>query len=211
MYLPQINHIIKESERLLDEKTLVERAKMGDKAAFAQLVNTYSDRIYNLALRILRKKEDAEDVLQETFLTVLEKLDTFDGRSSFFTWVYRIATNASLMRLRKKKVVFQELSDHSDFQENVESRVFIDWTQDPAANVFTGEVKNKIDEAINKLSDIYRSVFVLRDIEGLSIKETSAILGITEENVKIRLRRARQFLRDYLSDYFDERIVDNNA
>jgi len=211
MYLPQINHIIKESETLLDEKVLVERAKNGDKAAFAQLVNTYSDRIYNLALRILRKKEDAEDVLQETFLTVLEKLNTFDGRSSFFTWIYRIATNASLMRLRKKKVVFQELSDHSDFQENVESRVFIDWTQDPAANVFTGEVKTKIDEAINKLSDIYRSVFVLRDIEGLSIKETSAILGITEENVKIRLRRARQFLRDYLSDYFDERIVDNNA
>ena len=211
MYLPQINHIIKESETLLDEKVLVERAKNGDKAAFAQLVNTYSDRIYNLALRILRKKEDAEDVLQETFLTVLEKLNTFDGRSSFFTWIYRIATNASLMRLRKKKVVFQELSDHSDFQENVESRVFIDWTQDPAANVFTGEVKTKIDEAINKLSDIYRSVFVLRDIEGLSIKETSAILGITEENVKLRLRRARQFLRDYLSDYFDERIVDNNA
>ncbi len=195
----------------MDEKTLVERAKQGDKAAFAQLVNTYSDRIYNLALRILRKKEDAEDVLQETFLTVLEKLNTFDGRSSFFTWIYRIATNASLMRLRKKKVVFQELNDHSDFQENVESRVFIDWTQDPAANVFTGEVKSKIDEAINKLSDIYRSVFVLRDIEGLSIKETSAILGITEENVKIRLRRARQFLRDYLSDYFDERIIDKNA
>jgi RNA polymerase sigma-70 factor (ECF subfamily) len=211
MYLPRANHIIKESETLLDEKILIERAKNGDKAAFAQLVNTYSDRIYNLALRILRKKEDAEDVLQETFLTVLEKLNTFDGRSSFFTWIYRIATNASLMRLRKKKVVFQELSDHSDFQENVESRVFIDWTQDPAANVFTGEVKTKIDEAINKLSDIYRSVFVLRDIEGLSIKETSAILGITEENVKIRLRRARQFLRDYLSDYFDERIVDNNA
>jgi len=211
VYLPHINHIIKESEKLVDEKILVERAKNGDKVAFAQLVNTYSDRIYNLSLRILRKKEDAEDILQETFLTVLEKLDTFDGRSSFFTWIYRIATNASLMRLRKKKVVFQELSDHSDFQESVESRVFIDWSQDPTANVFTGEVKNKIDEAINKLSDIYRSVFVLRDIEGLSIKETSAILNITEENVKIRLRRARQFLRDHLADYFDERIINKNA
>jgi RNA polymerase sigma-70 factor (ECF subfamily) len=211
MYLSSFSHIINESGLRLDEKILVEQAKNGDKAAFAQLVNTYSDRIYNLALRILRKKEDAEDVLQETFLTVLEKLHTFDGRSSFFTWIYRIATNASLMRLRKKKVVFQELSDHSDFQENVESRVFIDWTQDPASDVFSGEVKEKIDASINKLSDIYRSVFVLRDIEGLSIKETSAILGITEENVKIRLRRARQFLRDYLSDYFDERIIDKNA
>ncbi len=195
----------------MNEKELVERAKNGDRAALAQLVNKYSDRIYNLALRILRRKEDAEDVLQETFLTVIEKLDKFDGRSSFFTWIYRIATNAALMRLRKKKVVFQELNDDPDFQESIESRVFVDWSQDPSINVFDEEVKQKLNEAINKLSDIYRSVFVLRDIEGLSIKETSEILGITEENVKIRLRRARQFLRNYLSDYFEERLRESNA
>ncbi len=195
----------------MDEKTLVERAKQGDKAALSQLVHKYSERVYNLALRILRNREDAEDVLQETFLTVIEKIHTFDGRSSFFTWVYRIATNASLMRLRKKKVVFQQLNDNPDFQESVESRVFIDWSQDPSVNVYDEEVKKKIDEAINKLSDIYRGVFILRDIEGLSIKETSEILQITEENVKIRLRRARQFLRDYLSDYFEERMVHRNA
>ncbi|MCD6375636.1 MAG: sigma-70 family RNA polymerase sigma factor [Caldisericaceae bacterium] len=195
----------------MNEQELVERAKKGDRAALAKLVNKYSDRIYNLALRILRRKEDAEDVLQETFLTVIEKLDKFDGRSSFFTWIYRIATNAALMRLRKKKVVFQELNDDPDFQESIENRVFVDWSQDPSINVFDEEVKQKIDEAINKLSDIYRSVFVLRDIEGLSIKETSEILGITEENVKIRLRRARQFLRNYLSDYFEERLRESNA
>ena len=195
----------------MDEKTLVERAKQGDKAALSQLVHKYSERVYNLALRILRNREDAEDVLQETFLTVIEKSHTFDGRSSFFTWIYRIATNASLMRLRKKKVVFQQLNDNPDFQESVESRVFIDWSQDPSVNVYDEEVKKKIDEAINKLSDIYRGVFILRDIEGLSIKETSEILQITEENVKIRLRRARQFLRDYLSDYFEERMVHRNA
>ncbi len=191
----------------MDESNVIEKAKKGDKAALAELVNEYSERIFNLALRILRKKEDAEDVLQETFMTVVEKLHTFDGRSSFFTWLYRIATNASLMRLRKKKVVFQELNDDPEFQESVESRVFIDWSQDPSVNIYDEEVKAKIDEAINKLSDIYRSVFILRDIEGLSIKETSAILNITQENVKIRLRRARQFLRDYLSDYFEERVV----
>ncbi len=195
----------------MDEKALVERAKNGDRAALATLVNKYSERIYNLVLRILRRKEDAEDVLQETFLTVIEKIDTFDGRSSFFTWIYRIATNAALMRLRKKKVVFQELNDDPDFQESVESRVFVDWSQDPSVGVFDGEVRNKLNDAINKLSDIYRGVFVLRDIEGLSIKETSEILNITEENVKIRLRRARQFLRDYLSDYFEERLKDSHA
>ncbi len=192
----------------MDEKTLVARAKKGNQAAFAELINRYSERVYNLALRILRNREDAEDILQETFLTVLEKIHTFDGRSGFFTWIYRIATNASLMRLRKKKIVFQELSDNPDFQESIESRVFVDWSQDPSINIYDEEVKGKLDEAINKLSDIYRSVFVLRDIEGLSIKETSAILNITEENVKIRLRRARQYLRDYLSDYFEERIVE---
>jgi len=195
----------------VNEQQLIEQAKNGDRAALAKLVNKYSDRIYNLALRILRRKEDAEDVLQETFLTVIEKLNTFDGRSSFFTWIYRIATNAALMRLRKKKVVFQELNDDPDFQESIESRVFVDWSQDPSISIFDEEVRQKLNEAINKLSDIYRSVFVLRDIEGLSIKETSEILGITEENVKIRLRRARQFLRNYLSDYFEERLRENDA
>ena len=194
----------------MDEQKIIERAKQGDKAALSQLVNTYSERIFNLALRILRRKEDAEDILQETFLTVIEKLHTFDGRSSFFTWIYRIATNASLMRLRKKKLVFQDLAEDDDYNDSVESRVFIDWTQDPAVNLYDQEVKMKIEEAVNKLSDIYRSVFVLRDIEGLSIKETSAILNITEENVKIRLRRARQFLRDYLSEYFEERVIHKN-
>lgn len=191
----------------MDESILVEKAKNGDKAALSQLVNTYSGRIYNLALRILRNREDAEDILQETFLTVVEKLHTFDGRSGFFTWIYRIATNASLMKLRKKKLVFKDLGDDDEFNDSIESRVFVDWSQDPSINIYDEEVKKKIDEAVNKLSEIYRSVFVLRDIEGLSIKETSSILNITEENVKIRLRRARQFLRDILSEYFDERVV----
>jgi len=191
----------------LDETILVEKAKNGDKAALSQLVNAYSGRIYNLALRILRNKEDAEDILQETFLTVVEKLHTFDGRSGFFTWIYRIATNASLMKLRKKKLVFKDLGNDEEYNESMESRVFVDWSQDPSINIYDEEVKTKINEAVNKLSDIYRSVFVLRDIESLSIKETSEILNITEENVKIRLRRARQFLRDILSEYFEERVV----
>ena len=195
----------------MNERTLVNRAKDGDKLALSQLVNTYSERIYNLALRILRNHEDAEDILQETFLTVVEKLDMFDGRSGFFTWIYRIATNASLMRLRKKKFVFQNLNEDSDFQESIESRVFIDWSQDPSLNIYDKEVKDKIDLAINSLSDIYRSVFILRDIEGLSIKETSEILNITQENVKIRLRRGRRFLRDHLSEYFEERLSTRNA
>lgn len=192
----------------MKETELVNRAKKGDQAAFSQLINAYSERIYNLGLRILRKKEDAEDILQETFLTVIQKIDTFDGRSSFFTWIYRIATNAALMKLRKKKPQYVDLPENPDFQESIESKVFIDWSQDASLTVQSKEVRKVLNSAINELSEIYKTVFILRDIEQLSIKETSKILNISEENVKIRLRRARQYLRDKLSDYFSERVVE---
>jgi len=183
----------------LTETDIIKKAKNGDHDALTELVSSYSERIYNLALRILRNREDAEDVLQETFLTVLQKLDTFDGRSNFFTWLYRIATNASLMKLRKKKLVFTELPDSPRHPEEK----FVDWSQDPSLNIQNKEVKKIIDESISQLSEIYRTVFILRDIENLSIKDTSKILNITEENVKIRLRRARLFLREKISDYYE--------
>jgi RNA polymerase sigma-70 factor (ECF subfamily) len=189
-----------------DESQLIRKAKQGNHQALSELVNTYSERVYNLALRILRNKEDAEDVLQETFLTVLEKLAGFDERSGFFTWLYRIATNASLMKLRRKKMVYTTYLDNPDFESTLENKMLIDWSQDPSLTVYQGEVKNRLDQAINELSEMYRMVFVLRDIEDLSIKETSKILDISEENVKIRLRRARLFLRNKLSEYFSERV-----
>jgi RNA polymerase sigma-70 factor (ECF subfamily) len=187
----------------LTENDLIRGAKQGDKAALSALVSAYSEKIYNLALRILRNKEDAEDILQETFLIVLKKVNTFDERSSFFTWIYRIATNASLMKLRKKKMVFADLPDKPD----LEDRVFIDWSQDPSLNIQNQEIRTVLENSIGELSDIYRSVFILRDIEHLSIKETSQILNISEENVKIRLRRARLFLRDKISKQFQERLI----
>ena len=190
----------------MTENELIQRARDGDKRALAELVSEYNERIYNLALRILRNREDAEDVLQETFMTVLQKLHTFDGRSSFFTWIYRIATNASLMKLRKKKIVYTEFPDNPDIERSFEEMVFVDWTQDPSMSVDNKEVQQVLDGAINQLSEIYRTVFILRDIENISIRETSNILNISEENVKIRLRRARLFLRDQLSEYFSERV-----
>jgi len=190
----------------LSEQQLIEKARQGDRSAFALLVNTYSERIYNLALRILRNREDAEDVLQETFLSVVKNLDKFDGRSSFFTWIYRIATNASLMKLRKKKIVFTDLPENQESHESIENKVFIDWSTDPSLTVQNKEVMELLEKALGELSEIYRSVFILRDVEQLSIKETSKILNITEENVKIRLRRARQFLRDKLDEYYSEKV-----
>ena len=187
----------------MTESEIIQKAKNGDKKALAELVSTYSERIYNLALRILRNREDAEDVLQETFLTVLQKLVTFDGRSNFFTWIYRIATNASLMKLRKKKLVFAELPENPDMGPRHEEQLFVDWSQDPLINIQNKEIKNIIEIAIGQISEIYRTVFILRDIEQLSIKDTSKILNISEENVKIRLRRARLFLRDKISEYYE--------
>ena len=191
----------------MTESDVVRRAKEGDKQAFAELVSTYNERIYNLALRILRNREDAEDILQETFLTVLQKLNTFDGRSNFFTWIYRIATNAALMKLRKKKLVYADVPDNPDLSSRNEERSFVDWSQDPLITIQNKEIKEIIDSAISQLSDLYRSVFILRDIEQLSIRETSKILNISEENVKIRLRRARLFLREKIQEYYEGSVL----
>jgi RNA polymerase sigma-70 factor (ECF subfamily) len=191
------------------ETQLVRRAKNGDPAAFAQLVEKYSGRIYNLALRMMRNREDAEDILQETFLSAYEKLHTFDERSTFYTWIYRIAVNASLMKLRSRhhKQTFFSLDEPE--HEEITRGSLVDWSQYPVHRLLDDEAKAKMEEAIEQLPDIYRSVFVLRDLEQLSIKETAQILNLTEDNVKTRLRRARLFLRDILSDYFQERVRRN--
>lgn len=195
----------------MDEKELIELARQGDKKAMGRLVNQYSTRVYNLALRIVRNKEEAEDVLQDTFLTVVAKLHMFDGRSSFFTWIYRIATNSALMLLRKKKIRRNNFKEIEFDPEKNELENLIDWSQDPTIDVYNEETRSKIDEAINALKEKYKTVFILRDIEGLSTKESAEILEISEENVKIRLLRARQYLRAHLSDYFTERMVSSNG
>jgi RNA polymerase sigma-70 factor (ECF subfamily) len=139
-------------------------------------------------------------------MTVIEKISTFDERSGFFTWIYRIATNASLMKLRRKKIAYTEYLDHPDFDRGRENKILLDWSQNPAMTMDDREVKKVLDRAVNDLAEMYRTVFVLRDIEDLSIRDTARILDISEENVKIRLRRARIFLRDRLSEYFSERV-----
>ncbi len=192
-------------------KELVKRAKRGDKEAFTQLVHLYSDRVYNLALRILKNPDDAADVLQETFLAVYEKIHTFDGRADFFTWLYRIATNFSLMRLRKKKrtvLADEDLEREFDTPDQVE---IAEWQQVPLKGMLSEEFQKHLDEAVDSLPEIYKSVFILRDLENLSIKETSRILGITESNVKIRLKRARMYLREKLAGYMSELLRESGS
>ncbi len=185
-------------------RALVSRARSGDKEAFTELVNIYSERIYNLALRILKNSDDAADVLQESFVAAYEKLDSFDGRSNFFTWLYRIATNFALMKLRKDKRTVLSDQDMETHFDNPDKMQIHEWQDLPLQDMLSREFRKHLDEAVEQLPEIYRSVFVLRDLENMSIRETSKILGITESNVKIRLKRARLFLREKLAHYLEE-------
>ena len=184
---------------------LLAAVRRGDEAAVRKLVDTYSPRLYNLALRILRSPQDAEDAVQETFITALDKLDQFDGRAEFSTWIYRIGVNASLMALRKNRSRRrkEESIEMPEF-EDIRSRELMDWNTDPARDLLKTEMRELMETAIEKLAPKYRVVFVLRDLEGLSIEETSKTLGISAANVKARLMRARLFLREALGKYFHE-------
>jgi len=190
---------------MTNEKTLLAAARRGDERAIRKLIDAYSPRLYNVALRILRNTQDAEDALQETFITALNKLDQFDGRSSFLTWIYRIAVNASLMALRKRRSRQrkEEPLEAPSFKD-IRNRQLIDWTADPVRKLLTNEMRQVMDGAIDKLPPQYRAVFVLRDLEELSTEEAAKILGITAANVKIRLMRARLFLREALEQYFQD-------
>jgi RNA polymerase sigma-70 factor (ECF subfamily) len=187
---------------------LVKRAKKGDQSAFTELVELYSERIFNLALRILKNPDDASDVLQETFTAVYEKIESFDGRSNFFTWLYRIATNFSLMKLRKDKRTIYTDQDMEEQFDNPDKIQIHEWRDLPLKDMLNDEFRKNLENAIDQLPEIYRSVFILRDVEEMSIKETSTILGITESNVKIRLKRARVYLREQLANYMDEYVKD---
>jgi RNA polymerase sigma-70 factor (ECF subfamily) len=189
-----------ESTRELDS-ILVKSAKNGDKVALSELVTLYSPRIYNLAMRIMRNEEDAEDVLQETFLKMINKLKTFRGDSAFYTWLYRIGTNVALGKIREKKHIDNFVSvDGPDF-ENIKGAGLSHWPDHLDDQIEKDYFKECLKKAMNDLPDHYRAVFVLRDLESLSTREASMILDISEANVKIRLMRARLFLRDQLAHH----------
>lgn len=192
-----------------NDAVLVERAKQGDLDAFEALATRYERRVYSLALRMLRHEQDAEDVTQQTFMSVLEHLSTFRAESSFATWLMRIATHAALKIIRKRRgldtVSLEEATETQDTYENVAHPEYIaDWRESPGRLVQSNETKMLIDEALAKLDDKHRMIFLLRDVEGLSIQETAEALGLSEANVKVRLLRARLQLREMLTREFGD-------
>ncbi len=188
----------------LPDGELVQLAKAGDLDAFELLTTRHEQRVYSLAMRMLRQEQDAEDVTQQTFLSVLENLDGFRGEASFSTWLLRIATHAALKIIRKRKglevVSLEEATEPADHSDSIPHPEFIaDWRQSPAQLVQTREVGRLLEEALARLDEKHRLVFLLRDVEGLSIKETAEALGLTEANTKVRLLRARLQLREQLT------------
>jgi RNA polymerase sigma-70 factor (ECF subfamily) len=169
-----------------------------DALAFQQLVEAYSPRVYNLALKMLGDPYLAEDILQETFISAYRGIDRFEGRSHISTWLYRIAHNAVLMRLRKDKNLpdLQSLEDDVDVEALPTANR---WDDAPERHVLEIELYQKMDEALAGLSDGLREVFILRDIEGLSTTQTAEVLDLSETAVKSRLHRARLALREQLA------------
>ena len=193
--------------KTMSDEISIEALVAGDRAEFARLVDAYSSSIYRLGLRMLGNPQDAEDVLQNTFINALTHLPKFEGRSSLATWLYRIAANEALMLIRKRKPeVDLNETEGDDNAEDVKPTQIVDWSARPEDELLSGERKQILDEAIQTLPESLRIVFLLRDVEELSIKETAEALGLTETNVKTRLLRARMFLREQLSAYYSERI-----
>ncbi|MCX7707265.1 MAG: sigma-70 family RNA polymerase sigma factor [Anaerolineae bacterium] len=185
------------------EAELVAAAKAGHQDAYTAIVERYSGTIYNLALRLTGNPQEAEDVLQETFISAFRALSRFEGRSQLGTWLYRIAYNAALMRLRKRQVPTESLDEPLTTDEGeFVPRQFVDWSRLPDELLLGKELRSTLEAALQTLPVSLRSVFVLRDIEGLSTAETAQALGLTETNVKVRLHRARLALREKLSQYF---------
>ena len=185
----------------------LEALREGDRAEFARLVEEYSPMIYRLGLKMLNNPQDAEDILQETFIKAYKHIGKFDGRSSVSTWLYRIATNESLMSLRKKRPDTISFDVPSIYEsEPQEPLQIVDWCCLPEDEFLSAESRMRLDEAAENLPDSLRVVFVLRDIEGLSTRETAAVLDISEMAVKTRLSRARLRLREDLSTYFGKLV-----
>jgi RNA polymerase sigma-70 factor, ECF subfamily len=183
---------------------LVRRANAGDFNALEELTTRHEQQVYSLALRMLRHRQDAEDVVQQTFLSMVEHLSGFREESSFTTWLMRIATHAALKVIRKRRgldtISLEAAAEAAGQGESIPHPEFIaDWREAPHELIARGETGQLLEDALNRLDEKHRLVFILRDVQGLSVKETAQALALSEANVKVRLLRARLALREQLT------------
>src|ERR1700691_5529698 len=189
-----------------DDFDLVHASKNGDVAAFEQLVKRYDRKLLRIAQSVTRNREDSQDVVQEAFLKAYQNLAAFREDSKFSTWLIRITVNQSLMKLRKQRST-REASLDDDFQAkgDILPKEVIDWAPNPEQLYWASELRDILTKCLEELSPILRMVFVLRDIEGLTIDQTVEVLNVSETAVKARLWRARLQLRESLTKYFSKR------
>ncbi len=194
------------TNRKIDQDTaLIEAINQGDSNRFAEIVKRYERPLYNFGLKMCGEQRDAEDIVQETFLNVFRYLKDFRFETKFKNWLYRIATSICIKKKRKSKFApDHEFSLEEFIPQDQEAGQLPQWAALPLDAVLGEELYNKLQEAILELPENYRLVLVLRDMEGFSTAETSQILNLTPANVKVRLHRARLFLRDKLKGYYHE-------
>jgi RNA polymerase sigma-70 factor (ECF subfamily) len=185
---------------------LIAAAVAGNAPALNQLVERYAPQVYRFAMRICRNREDAREILQDTFLNAIRSLGTFRGDSRFATWLFRIVVT-SCAKAQNRRVVADSReipldAPGSGVLGRPIHRDVADWSQNPETNSLSAEIREHLEEAIDRLPPGYKGVFLLRDIERFSTFDTAQILNLSPEAVKTRLHRARLFLRDQLSDYF---------
>jgi RNA polymerase sigma-70 factor (ECF subfamily) len=196
----------KVGEPATDELALVEAAKAGDVGAFEELVRRYDRNIFRIAQHITQNREDAEDVVQDAFFKAYSNLGQFQGQSKFYTWLVRIAVNEALMKLRRRRPERTvSLDEEVKTEDDSVPREVADWSPNPEQQYTQAELRDILDRTIHGLPASFRTVFVLRDVEGLSTEETAEALNLSIPAVKSRLLRARLQLRERLNKYFQRR------
>jgi len=183
-----------------NEERLIQRIREGEHELFYELIRPYERRVYSAALAILRNEADAEDAAQEAVLKAFKNIRQFRGEARFSTWLIQITVNEARMWRRKERAhLVEPIVDREDAEGDYIPRDFADWREIPSETLERKEVREKLAEALEALGHIYREVFVLRDMQHLSIEETAKALGISSASVKTRLLRARLMLRDLLA------------
>ncbi|MFI5370391.1 MAG: RNA polymerase sigma factor [Candidatus Eisenbacteria bacterium] len=190
----------------LSDEELVRIAQGGDTKAFDELVRRYQDKVYRLSFKILRHEDDAAEALQDALLSAYRGLRNFKAESTFSTWLYRVATNAALMKYRKRRDGHISLERSQSDDEDSEPLALPDWSAQPLDELLDSETRQVMQEGIDRLPEELRIVFVLRDVEGLSNSEVSEVLDLSIPAVKSRLHRARLQLRNRLDRYFRDKL-----
>jgi len=198
---------LKRESSMLNEQEMMVALRLREPAAFSWLFETYSNKVYRLAVGLLENETEAEGVVQDTFIRLFERLDQFEGRSNLSTWLSRVAYNLCHDRLRKRRAISPLVMEIDDDETLPVPAIFVDWSQVPERYLTEAEITAELDRAIATLPPKLKAVFMLREIEGLTTKECAEVLEISESATKVRLHRARLMLREVLAAYFTEIAV----